>query len=104
MTLERDTQEILTDGQHVQNMIDSDGWKIVKAKLDAKILDLQMIGNVEGNTPDEKVKNMEARSMAVGLLFEWLKSEVYGFAEQQNANREMMRNIQESDFVDRKQG
>ena len=85
---DKDTKEILSEADHVKNMLGSDGWKSIKGKLDAKILDLQMIGNVEGNTPDEKIKDMEARGKAVAIIFEWLKSDVYGFVEQQELNNQ----------------
>jgi hypothetical protein len=100
-TLDEDTKQELTDAESVILMIESAGWKVVKDKLDAKIIDLQLIGNVEGTTSDEKVKNMEARGMAVSILFDWLKNDIYGYAEQQTLNSQNLRDKEDEGFITR---
>ena len=87
MNLTPDTVQELTAGEHIKSMTEGYGWALVKARLDEKIVDLQMIGNVTGTTPQEKVTNMEARAMAVHILFEWLKNDVYGRVEQQDVSK-----------------
>lgn len=99
--LDTETAQQLSIGQHVQGMVGTVGWRIVKEKLDAKIMDLQMIGNVEGNTPEEKVTNMAARGMAVSILFEWLKNDVYGLIEQQNVASEALTDGETNTYIDR---
>ena len=37
----------LTTAQHVESMLNSDGWKYAKEKFDQRILDLQNINNLD---------------------------------------------------------
>lgn len=70
------------EAQHIQNLIESDGWKIVEQKVRDRILDLQNINNIdEANL----AVDLKARIMASKLLFDWLKSDVYGAVEQASA-------------------
>lgn len=82
MIVDGDTKRELNDSEQVRLMTETPGWALVKARLDAEIVDLQMIGNVTGETPLDKVTNMEARAMAVKILFDWLKRDVYGRIQQ----------------------
>lgn len=91
-----ETKKIFTDAEEIRLMTEGRGWQIVESKLKDKILDLQMIGNVTGSTTEEKIRNMEARQIAVSILFEWLKSDVYGSIQQADANRTEDRPQQES--------
>lgn len=87
MKPDAETKQIFTDAEEIRLMTEGRGWQLVEAKLKEKILDLQMIGNVTGATAEEKIRNMEARQIAVEILFEWLKLDVYGAIHQANANR-----------------
>ena len=87
---DKDTKEILSAADHVRNMTESDGWKIVKDKLDARILDLQNINNLDTEKIDTIPAQLASRKMTVDTLFTWLKSDVYGFIEQQASNNAKM--------------
>lgn len=97
---DRETKEILSEADHVKNMISSDGWNIVKVKLDAKILDLQNISNIDMAKPETLSIQLAARTLAVALIWEWLKDDVYGFIEQQEANNQKPK-PQEENYIDR---
>lgn len=99
MPKDKDTQQILTDADHIKSMTESDGWRIVKAKLDARILDLQNITNLDMSKPETLSAQLAARTMAVQEMFAWLKSDVYGFVEQQQANNPP-RNIENEPFIE----
>lgn len=99
MPKDKDTQQILTDADHIKSMTESDGWKLVKAKLDARILDLQNITNLDMSKPETLSAQLAARTMAVQEMFAWLKSDVYGFVEQQQANNPP-RNIENEPFIE----
>lgn len=101
MELDTETKQELTDAEHIRLMTETKGWQLVKAKLDAKIIDLQMIGNVEGTTADEKVRNMEVRAGVVAMLYDWLKNDVYGRIEQAGNAQVALQDKADSDFVDR---
>jgi hypothetical protein len=101
MKADQDTVKELSAAEHLKNMVASQGWQIAKAALDKEIIDLQMIGNVVGSTPDEKVKNMEARTMAVSILYTWLKRDVYGHIEQQEVTKDALRDEKDASFISR---
>lgn len=97
--MDTESSKQLTEAQHVENMVNSDGWNIVKAKLDAKILDLQNINNLDITAIDTLPAQLAARKMAVDIVFGWLKGDVYGFIEQQRNNLISPKPI--DDFIDR---
>lgn len=82
--MDKETKEILSEADHVKNMLESDGWKSIKAKLDARILDLQNINNLDITQSLEH--QLLGRKMAVSEIWNWLKDDVYGFVEQQESN------------------
>lgn len=84
MEKDKDTQEILTEADHVKAMTESQGWNSVKAKLDQKILDLQNMANLDRAKPLEA--QIDGRMMAAEIFFNWLRDDIYGFVEQQEAN------------------
>lgn len=84
MPKDKDTQEILTEADHVKAMTESAGWKSVKGKLDQRILDLQNMANLDRAKPLEA--QIDGRMYAAEIFFQWLKSDIYGFVEQQESN------------------
>ncbi|HWV44753.1 MAG TPA: hypothetical protein VN039_01820 [Nitrospira sp.] len=86
--IDTETQAILTEGEHYKALVDSEGWKLAHASLQDRIIDLQMIGNVTGQTAEEKVRDMEARMMASNILFQWLQ-DVHGRVQQFEANKNL---------------
>lgn len=85
---EKDTN--LTDADKVKGMLGSDGWTIVKNKLDIRILDLQNIHNLDMTQPETLSQQLAARKMAVDILWTWLAQDVVGFVEQQELNNQML--------------
>lgn len=98
---DKDTQEILTEADHVKAMIGSDGWKSVKGKLDVKILDLQNINNLDMADVGTLPAQLAARKMAVDIIFNWLKADVYGFVEQQESNSQKLASKESEEFIGR---
>lgn len=81
---------LLTDSEEVRKMLETRGWAIVKAKYDQQILDLQNITNIDTSTPDNLMADLKARKMASDILFNFLKLNVYGTVEQQDASRSLV--------------
>ena len=100
MNPDNDTQQILTEADHVRSLTLSDGWRLIKAKLDARIIDLQNIANLDMTKIDTLPQQLAARQMAVGMIFDWLKADIYGFIEQQENNNQLLKEKQE-DFIGR---
>lgn len=98
-TVDPETKKELSDGEEVANLLESRGWDVVKTKLDNRIIDLQNINNLDGDKPETLSIQLAARKMASDLLFGWLTSDVYGFAEQQKANAEMLLDPKDTSFI-----
>lgn len=85
---DKETQEVLSDGEELTNMAKSRGWGLARGMLADKILDLQNIHNVDDASIDNLVVDIKARKAAAAILYEWLKT-VEGRVEQHAANKEM---------------
>lgn len=70
------------DAEHIANMTQSDGWLLVYPKLQAFIIDLQNINNIDMEKPETISVQLMARKMAAELIYTWLKREVFGTLEQ----------------------
>lgn len=79
--LDTETKEHLTESDHIRAMLDSEGWKIVKGRLDTKILDLQSILNLDLDNPEKLSIELLGRNLAIQTLMTWLKADVYGALE-----------------------
>lgn len=86
MPRDKDTEQILTEADHVRSMLGSDGWKYVKDKFDTKVLDLQNIHNLDYTDVNSLATQLAARKMAVQYMSDWYFKDVLGFVEQQEAN------------------
>lgn len=89
---DKETKEILSEADHVKAMIGSDGWKSVETKLKERILDLQNINNLDVVKIETLPQQLAARKMAVEVIWDWLKKDVYGFVEQQESNAQKLLN------------
>lgn len=98
---DKETKQILSEADHVKNMLGSDGWKSVKGKLDNRILDLQNINNLDLADVNTLATQLIARKMAVEIIFTWLKADVYGFVEQQEKNNQKLTNEKSEEFIGR---
>lgn len=84
--MDKDTKQILTEADHVRALLNSDGWKSIYGKLQTRILDLQNINNLDMDKAETLGIQLAARKMAVDTIWGWLKSDVFGFVEQQENN------------------
>jgi hypothetical protein len=79
--LDEDTAKIVTEAEHVKSMLNSIGWGVVFEKLQARLLDLQNINNLDTSNINEIAGQIAARKMAVELIYEWLRQDVHGSQE-----------------------
>lgn len=98
---DKETKQILSDADHVISMTNSDGWKVVYAKLQERIADLQNINNLDLTKPDTLSIQLLARKMAVDEIYAWLRLDVFGFVEQQKNNSSKALDNQIESFIDR---
>lgn len=62
-------------------MTEHEGWSIARSLLANKILELQMIGDLVGLSPERMAIMVEAKNLAKALLFEFL-NDIEGNVEQ----------------------
>lgn len=98
--IDKDTQQNLTDADEVKSLLDSNGWRIIKAKFDARVLDLQNIHNLDYTTPESINIQLMARKMAVSEMAAWYLKDVVGFVEQQVSNNQLLEEKMDS-FIER---
>lgn len=100
-TLDAETKQELSDGDEVLNLIASRGWGVIYGKLQEKMLDLQNINNLDDTKPETLSTQLLGRKLAVDAIWAWLKSDVYGYAEQQQQNAKSLVDSDTDSFVDR---
>lgn len=71
--MDKETQEILSEGKQLLSLVNTDGWEMAKNKLVNKIADLQNAFNIEDRTPEEMVIDLKARKIASMILFDWVR-------------------------------
>lgn len=99
--MDKETQEILSEADHVKSMLNSKGWKSVYGKLQNRIMDLQNIANLDMTKPDTLAIQLASRTMAVSYIMDWLKLDVTGFVEQQESNNAKLIDKGIESFIDR---
>lgn len=97
---DKETKQILSEADHIKYMLLSDGWKTVYGKLQTRLLDLQNIHNLDMTKPETLPIQLASRTMAVQIIWDWLKQDVVGFVEQQENNNTKIEDRSES-FIDR---
>ena len=85
--MDKETQQILSDGQKWTDLVQSDGWALAKAELLQKISLLNTVSTTifENKTPEQIASEIKERASVVQILLEWI-SVVEGKAEQATAN------------------
>lgn len=94
-------KEIITEADHVKSMLGSNGWKSVYGKLQARLIDLQNIHNLDMTKPETLPIQLASRTMAVQIIWDWLKQDVTGFVEQQENNTSTVVERGVNDFIER---
>lgn len=94
--LDKETKKVLSDGEKLQNLVNGEGWGVVKAQLLAKISAVDSVSNIDlTRSADELVKDMMARAGAISIVLEWLK-EIEGQAAQIQNNKQLLAKTEES--------
>lgn len=95
--IDSETQQVLTEGQMMENYVLSDGWRYAKDEFTKEIMDLQSILNLSGTTPENIAKEIQARTLAIDILMRIIKK-VEGRGEQHRGNKTLTL-PPENDFV-----
>ncbi len=98
MELNKDTQKVLREGEQIANLVKSDGWRLVRAKLFNKITDLNSVLGIAGKTNEEIVRELGVRQETVKALFEWLR-EIEGTAEGHITDEALFKKTMEDNYL-----
>lgn len=91
-----ETQHVLSEGEHLANLVKSDGWAVARRKLLERII---AIGDIFQLTDKENLKEeLGARQIAIEILRDFLR-DVEGSANQYKNNAEFFRQIQEDNYL-----
>ena len=69
---DKETGEVLTKAEDIKEMMNTRGWKYFQEELHNKILNLQMISAIEGETAEEKMQSMAVNQKTATALYEVL--------------------------------
>lgn len=71
--MDNETKAVLSEQEHLLDLIGRKGWEIARARLTARVLDLQNAFNIEDMTPEKMVIDLQARKLASTILYDFLK-------------------------------
>jgi hypothetical protein len=70
--MDKETTKIVRDVKTLDDFVNSEGWRIAKTKLVAKVSELIDISNVKEDTAEKMVVDIKARKYASDILVTWL--------------------------------
>ncbi len=98
MKLDKDTQKVLSEGEQIANLVQSDGWRLVRMRLFNKITDLNSVLGITGKTNEEILRELGVRQEAVKTLFDWLR-EIEGTAAGHQTNAELFKKDMQENYL-----
>lgn len=84
--MDSETKQIVSEQSKLQELLSHEGWKIARRKIEEEILGLQNAFDIETGTPEEMIRDLQARKMASTMLFDWLR-QLEGDAESAVLNK-----------------
>ena len=96
--VDKETQKLLSEQEHVKNLTEQEGWGIVKGNLIKYVAALHNISSLNSTDPQAMFNQVASRQLAAGILLEWLK-DVEGTAAQFDANKELADQVKGSYIV-----
>lgn len=95
--MDKETSQVLQQGQAILDLVKSPGWQDVKNKLVEKIMTLGDITMVEteGKSAEQVMMDFKVRKQVIDVLVGWVK-EVEGDANQFISNQQMLQEIKKT--------
>lgn len=97
--LDKETQEVLKEGEKANFLINNNDWRWAKTKLLQKLSNLDSVrtlAKITENKEDIAVE-IKARNMTIKMILEWL-DEIEGIAKQHEANKKLLGDVQKEDY------
>lgn len=84
--MDKETQQIDTQNKLAKDLVNHEGWKLVRTMFTDAILDLQNAFNIDDSDVNRIVTDLKARKLATTILFDILKN-IEGSASQADENK-----------------
>ncbi|MCK9370772.1 hypothetical protein M0R04_12755 [Candidatus Dojkabacteria bacterium] len=98
MNINAETQKIITEGEELKQMVNSEGWRIARQKLGAKVASLSDILLIEDVDPNKLMLQLAANQQAIKILITWLK-EIEGEVIKVEEIKASFRQISEDHYI-----
>lgn len=96
--IDKETADILREGQKIADFIRGDEWAIVKGKFMKKVVELADIMTIDSKDPHILMAEMAARQMAMTILLEVIK-DIEGDANAHEHNKEILNRNSEEHYL-----
>lgn len=98
--IDKETQEVLKEGETASFLAKNDDWKWAKKKLLQKLSNLDSVRTLEKTIEKKGDVGLEikARNMTIKMILEWL-DEIEGIAEQYEENKKLLEDVQKEDYI-----
>ena len=95
---DKETSDVLSDGDKLLDLVKSEGWGIAKRRLHESVLAINNILTISGKDPANIAIELSARQVAIQTILDWI-NDIEGSAAQHKGHKEQLENIQHSDFM-----
>lgn len=98
--MDKQTKKVLSDGEKLKSMCNTEGWMIAKRKLYGKINDVASILGIEKGkrSAEEVLAEIGGRQVATQMVIDWI-SEIEGIVLQHKAHAEVLKQYQEQEYI-----
>ena len=88
--MDKETKKILSEGEQIQQMTETQGWQIVKERIFKRLADAGSILGIESKDPEKMMLELSAKQMAVQIVIDWLREDVDGEVEKHKNYNEIL--------------
>ena len=97
---DKETKQILNEGDRIARFAQSDDWRLIKAKLNDKCRDIELVTTLvlEGVKPEELLREVSIRYAVVNLVKQWI-ADIEGLSNQAQHTAGVMATDKKSDII-----
>lgn len=96
--IDKETHKVLKEGDLLQELVKSDGWKIVQKRFTDMVIELGDVFSIKDAEPEAAFRQLAARQIAIELVMNWMK-DIEGRARQHAANSEAYGKLRREAYI-----
>lgn len=102
MRLDQETTQVLTDGEALKKMVETEGWQIAKRRLGDKMSEFVSLTTLElqGRNAEEVVAEISNRLAVKDIIYSWI-SDIQGEVEKFESNKTLFKDDNSDGLVSR---